>query len=74
MGLQRRTATLLVVCLAAWASALPVDPRNKASDHLDEAEKLRRARMPDTPGLDQEEYNRYWEEMVKENPGRYHGK
>ena len=25
--------------------------------------------MPDTPGLDQDEYNRYWQEMVKENPG-----
>ena len=38
-------------------------------DILDDAGKLRRPPMPDTPGLDPEEYNRYWKEMAKDNPG-----
>ena len=69
---------VLVVFLAVSASALPVDPQRRAGDlnvpgqqpvYVDEAGKLRRPRFPDTPGLDQDEYNRYWQEMVKENPG-----
>lgn len=72
---------LLVVFLAVSASALPVDPRaggphGVPDGHLprpgggpEAGGKLRRPRIPDTPGLDQDEYNRYWQEMVKENPG-----
>jgi hypothetical protein len=67
---------ILVVFLAGSASALPVDPRldRRAGGgpdkpvYLDEAGRVRRPRFPDTPGLDQDEYNRYWQEMVKENP------
>ncbi|CAI8042527.1 Nucleobindin-1 [Geodia barretti] len=70
---------ILVVFLAGSASALPVDPRldRQAGGgylppdrpvYADEAGKVRRPRFPDTPGLDQDEYNRYWQEMVKENP------
>ena len=75
---------ILVVFLAGSASALPVDPRldRQAGGgylppdrpvYMDEAGKVRRPRFPDTPGLDQDEYNRYWQEMVKENPGVNHG-
>lgn len=70
---------LSVVCfLAALSHALPMDPRlgrppqGEAPDMNRpdiNQEHLRRPRMPDTPGLDPEEYNRYWEEMAKANPG-----
>ena len=27
--------------------------------------------LPDMPGLDKEEYKRYWEEVVKDNPSKF---
>lgn len=72
---------VFVVCfLAALGHALPMDPRlgrpPVAGEKVPDMnrpdvnqEQLRRLRMPDTPGLDPEEYYRYWEEMAKANPG-----
>lgn len=72
----------LVVSLFVSGYALPVDPRvdrrgGRIPDlpnhfpNMDRAGKLGRPPMPDTPGLDQEEYNRYWAQMAKEHPGSY---
>ena len=70
--------TLCVVSLAVLGCALPMDPRvgrergRDAPDtwnhpNVDEGQ-YRHPRMPDTPGLDLEEYERYWQEMAKDNP------
>ena len=74
------TAALSVVCLlAVLGHALPLDPRagrqggrvpdmpNLPDMNTDQSRRPRR--IPDTPGLDPEEYNRYWEEMARDNPG-----
>lgn len=37
--------------------------------NVDEGQN-RHPRMPDTPGLDIEEYRRYWHEAAKDNPGK----
>jgi hypothetical protein len=69
---------LCVLSLAVLGHALPMNPRvgrererdaPDVRDHpnVDEGQ-YRRPRMPDTPGLDLEEYNRYWQEMAKDNP------
>lgn len=76
------TVALFVVFLAVLGHALPMDPRldrpPRPGDDLHvpdinhpdvNQEHLRRPRMPDTPGLDPEEYYRYWQEMAKDNPG-----
>lgn len=59
-----------LLCLLAIAGfALPLDPgRGKKSDDRKFPEV---PRLPDIPGLDAEEYKRYWEEVVKNNPGEY---
>ena len=62
--------------LAALGSALPVDPRAERRggnfpnvDDLRQG-KVRRHDLPDTPGLELDEYHRYWKEMAKDNPSR----
>ena len=67
------TVALVVVCfLAVLGHALPVDRRGGSDmpNHPNmNPDQMRRPRMPDTPGLDLEEYNRYWKEVAKDNPG-----
>lgn len=66
----------VALSLAVLGGALPVDPRReKKTPNIPNVDDLRqgnapRHRMPDTPGLDVDEYQRYWKEMAKDNPGR----
>ena len=67
-------ALLVLSLVVVVTQALPVDPRRGPADlRLDKVaqvdDRMRRAPMPDTPGLDPDEYNRYWGEMARNNPG-----
>lgn len=67
---------LCFVLMAGYCA--PLDQR--AKEAREEArEALRKAReklgkgpldLPDVPGLDKEEYKRYWEELAKSNPSK----
>lgn len=70
---------LLVAILGVTVHTLPLDPRNKGPPDPRERPVpvvdangqpiLRKPRIPDTPGLNQDEYERYWGEMIKDDPG-----
>ena len=71
---------LTAVCLSLTLGyALPVDPRKQVPGGEDGKNvplpanvhgNPNRPRIPEVPGLDKEEYNRYWREMVLANPGK----
>ena len=52
-------ASVLVAVLFVCVSSLPVDQRK---DQIRKQEPF--------PGLDKEEFKRYWESAVKDNPGK----
>ncbi len=75
----------LCLCLLVMAGlCLPVNPtRTKREGDSDQAGKRERPKFPDIPddirkirelrdlpGLDKEEYKRYWDEAVKDNPSK----
>ena len=74
MTAAMKGALLVLSLVVVVTLALPVDPRRGPADlRLDKMaqvdDRMRRAPMPDTPGLDPDEYNRYWGEMARNDPG-----
>ena len=65
---------LALMCLMVLAGhCLPLDPHKAAKEKQKELEEQLKKRMeglPDFPGADKEEYKRYWEEAVKNNPSK----
>ena len=74
-------AFTIVVLLTALGHALPMDPRRKPVPDVPNVQAPQAQgvphvpppRIPDTPGLNSEEYNRYWREMARADPGRAAG-
>ena len=55
-------ASVLVAVLFVCGSSLPLEQRRDAPE-----------KQQPFPGLDKEEFKRYWEDAVKNNPGTYVG-
>ena len=70
---------VVAVCLSvtlATVRALPVDPRKPGGGEAVPVpgnvygDPARFRRTGEVPGLDKDEYNRYWQEMARANPGK----
>ena len=74
-----------LLCFAVIVGyCLPLDPRAKMAGGEWDKDQLRRdmeqlrnkfpgGGMPQVPGLDKEEYRRYWEEVARNNPSALRG-
>ena len=62
---------LLVLCLTVLAS-LAAPAFNAPKDHLKAMEELKEhlKKLKDLPGVDKDEYLRYWKEAVKDDPSK----
>lgn len=62
---------LVVVCVSVLASLAAPFGLNKDHEKAMEELKQQLRKLKDLPGVDQEEYLRYWKEAVKDDPSEF---